>query len=144
MSVCPRSISATSRRRARSSRSCPCRTSTTSRHASGSTCWTTASVRASPSSPWGPLAHGDLDALGSFAHIDGLAGLPAAQIALAWLLRRSPVMPRLPGTATHRLEENVHAAAAGLTDEQYQRITVAAGPPPRTTPRTAKSGFPQL
>lgn len=79
--------------------------------------------------PWGPLGSGDLDSLGSFAHIDGLAGRPAAQIALAWLLRRSPVLLPIPGTtATHRLEQNVHAAGLQLTDEQYQRLTATGGP----------------
>ncbi|WUI02655.1 aldo/keto reductase [Spirillospora sp. NBC_00431] len=79
--------------------------------------------------PWGPLGSGELSTLGTFAHIEGLADHTTAQIALAWLLRRSPVMLPIPGTATpHRLQENAHAAAIELSDEQYQRLTERSGP----------------
>ncbi|WP_425301758.1 aldo/keto reductase [Nocardia wallacei] len=74
--------------------------------------------------PWGPLGSGDLASLGSFTDIDGLAERPAAHIALAWILRRSPVMLPIPGTASlAHLVQNVHAADLRLTDEQYQRLT---------------------
>lgn len=80
--------------------------------------------------PWGPLGSGGLASFGSFSHIDGLAGVSTAQIALAWLLHRSPVMLPIPGTATlARVEENVAAAGLELTDDQYEQITTAPKPP---------------
>jgi pyridoxine 4-dehydrogenase len=45
------------------------------------------------------------------------------QVALAWLLRRSPIMLPIPGTSSvEHLEENVAAAAVRLTDEEYQTL----------------------
>ncbi|MFB8277611.1 aldo/keto reductase [Nocardia colli] len=73
--------------------------------------------------PWGPLGSGDLSSLGPFERVDELAGQSAAQIALAWLLRRSPVMLPIPGTATlSRLVENAHAADVRLTDDQFRLL----------------------
>ena len=46
------------------------------------------------------------------------------QVALAWLLKRSPVMLPIPGTSSiAHLEENVQAAALQLTDEEYLELT---------------------
>ncbi len=46
--------------------------------------------------------------------------------ALAWLLRRSPVMLPIPGTSSvEHLEENVAAASVHLTDEEYDRLAEA-------------------
>jgi aryl-alcohol dehydrogenase-like predicted oxidoreductase len=74
--------------------------------------------------PWYPLAMGKLT--GPANHLSAVAwacnGTPA-QIALAWLLRHSPVMLPIPGTARVRhLEENVAAARMQLTEEEYQRL----------------------
>ena len=45
------------------------------------------------------------------------------QIALAWLLKRSPVMLPIPGTGkVAHLEENVGAAAIALTDEEFAAL----------------------
>jgi aryl-alcohol dehydrogenase-like predicted oxidoreductase len=45
------------------------------------------------------------------------------QIALAWLLRRSPTMLPIPGTSSvEHLEENVAAASVHLTNEDYERL----------------------
>jgi len=56
-------------------------------------------------------------------------GETAAQVSLAWLLHRSPVVLPIPGTASIRhLEENVAAASLRLTDEQLRRL--APGPAP--------------
>ena len=50
----------------------------------------------------------------------------AAQIALAWLLRRSPVMLPIPGTASvAHLEENIAAASITLSDAEYAELTSA-------------------
>jgi aryl-alcohol dehydrogenase-like predicted oxidoreductase len=46
------------------------------------------------------------------------------QVALAWLLRRSPVMLPIPGTSSiDHLEENMQAASLRLTDEEYRELT---------------------
>ena len=66
------------------------------------------------------------------ALIDGLAAIAAAkkattaQIALAWLLARKPWIVPIPGTTKlHRLEENIGAAAVGLTAEDLRQIEQA-------------------
>ena len=49
-----------------------------------------------------------------------------SQLALAWLLRRSPVMLPIPGTSSvAHLEDNLAAAAIELTDEQAERLSRA-------------------
>jgi aryl-alcohol dehydrogenase-like predicted oxidoreductase len=75
--------------------------------------------------PWYPLATGKLT--GPANHLSAVAwacnGTPG-QIALAWLLRHSPVMLPIPGTGRVRhLEENVAAARMRLTEDEYQRLT---------------------
>ena len=47
----------------------------------------------------------------------------AAQVALAWLLRRSPVMLPIPGTSSvAHLEENLAASALRLADDEFQLL----------------------
>lgn len=69
--------------------------------------------------PWFPVAVGDLARSGG--PLDDMAsevGATPAQIALAWLLHRSPVLLPIPGTSSvAHLEENVAAAGVALTDE---------------------------
>jgi aryl-alcohol dehydrogenase-like predicted oxidoreductase len=72
--------------------------------------------------PWYPLAAGSLAKAGS--RIGRLVERATpSQIALAWLLKRSPVMLPIPGTGrvTH-LEENVGAAAIDLTDDEFAAL----------------------
>ena len=77
--------------------------------------------------PWFPVAAGDLARPGG--PLDAPAkrlGATVAQLALAWLLRRSPVMLPIPGTSSvAHLEENVAAAALALTDEEFAALTKA-------------------
>ncbi|HEY1942759.1 MAG TPA: aldo/keto reductase [Roseiarcus sp.] len=78
--------------------------------------------------PWFPLAAGDLakpgGALDTIAHTHKAT---PGQIALAWLLKRSPVMLPIPGTGqVKHLEENVAAAAIKLTDEEFAALDKAA------------------
>jgi pyridoxine 4-dehydrogenase len=77
--------------------------------------------------PWFPLAAGDLAKPGGV--VDVIARIKNAtpgQIALAWLLRRSPVMLPIPGTGKVRhLEENVGAASIELTDEEFKSLNNA-------------------
>jgi pyridoxine 4-dehydrogenase len=79
--------------------------------------------------PWFPLATGRLARPGS--PLDQLATRHRAtpsQLALAWLLGRSPVMLPIPGTSTvAHLEDNVAAAGIELTDEEMAELTAAAG-----------------
>jgi aryl-alcohol dehydrogenase-like predicted oxidoreductase len=74
--------------------------------------------------PWYPLAAGELARPGGT--LDAIArahGASPGQIALAWLLRRSPVILPIPGTSrrTH-LEQNVAAAALVLSDAQFAAL----------------------
>ena len=77
--------------------------------------------------PWFPVAAGDLAKPGGL--LDEIAAAHEAthaQLALAWLLRRSPVMLPIPGTSSvAHLEENCAAAQVELTDEEYDRLTAA-------------------
>jgi pyridoxine 4-dehydrogenase len=79
--------------------------------------------------PWFPLATGKLARDGG--PLDAVATEVSAspsQLALAWLLRRSPVMLPIPGTSTvAHLEDNLAAASIELTDEQFQTLADAAG-----------------
>jgi pyridoxine 4-dehydrogenase len=79
--------------------------------------------------PWFPLATGKLAVQGG--PLDRLAqehDRSPSQLALAWLLRRSPVMLPIPGTSSvGHLEENCGAAQIELTDEQYDALTAASG-----------------
>ena len=74
--------------------------------------------------PWYPLAAGDLARPGSL--LDGIAkkhNATPAQVALAWVLKRSPVMLPIPGTGKVRhLEENVAAADIVLSDEDFAAL----------------------
>jgi len=77
--------------------------------------------------PWFPMATGALASRGGPLRLmaDRLAVTPA-QIALAWLLQRSPVMLPIPGTSTvAHLEENVDAARIDLTSEQVRQLDAA-------------------
>jgi pyridoxine 4-dehydrogenase len=78
--------------------------------------------------PWFPVAAGDLAKPGGVLDvISKETGHTPAQLALAWLLRRSPVMLPIPGTGSvEHLEENCAAADVELTDEQYDALTNAA------------------
>ncbi|WP_084582894.1 aldo/keto reductase [Sphingomonas azotifigens] len=77
--------------------------------------------------PWYPLSAGKLTEKGSV--LDRIAqdhGATPGQIALAWLLQRSPVMLPIPGTGqVHHLEENVAAAAIRLSEEAFAELDEA-------------------
>jgi len=78
--------------------------------------------------PWFPLAAGKLTTQdGAVARIAQAHGAQAAQVALAWLLHKSPVMLPIPGTLhVAHLEENVAAASLSLTAEEYAALDTAA------------------
>lgn len=72
--------------------------------------------------PWFPLGAGRVagDVLNEIAQAHHAT---PKQVALAWLLRRSPIMLPIPGTSSvEHLEENVAAASVQLTDKEYERL----------------------
>jgi pyridoxine 4-dehydrogenase len=78
--------------------------------------------------PWFPLGFGELPrSRGHLAELGANRGATAAQIAIAWLLRRSPVMLPIPGSSTlEHLEENVAAASIELTDTEFAELSGSA------------------
>ena len=74
--------------------------------------------------PWYPLGAGKLAREGTV--LDRVAkrlGATPAQVALAWVLKRSPVMLPIPGTSrVAHLEENVAAAKLELSDEEFGEL----------------------
>ena len=78
--------------------------------------------------PWFPLAAGELIQPGGL--VDRIArarGATTGQVALAWLLRRSPVILPIPGTLqVAHLEENVAAAGLSLTPDEFVELDAAA------------------
>jgi aryl-alcohol dehydrogenase-like predicted oxidoreductase len=78
--------------------------------------------------PWAPLAAGRLaEPGGAVADAAEAHDATPGQVALAWLLQRSPVMLPIPGTGSvEHLEENVAAAELQLTPEEVERLDAAA------------------
>jgi pyridoxine 4-dehydrogenase len=73
--------------------------------------------------PWFPLAAGGLDEGGPLAEVAQRHEATPYQIALAWLLARSPAMLVIPGTSSVRhLEENVRAAGIRLSEEDLTTL----------------------
>ena len=75
--------------------------------------------------PWFPLAAGDLaDGGGALDRVARARGATPAQVAIAWLLARAPVVLPIPGTSkVDHLEENVAAAALRLSADEIERLT---------------------
>ena len=72
--------------------------------------------------PWFPLGAGKAagDALNEVARAHNAKPM---QVALAWLLRRSPIMLPIPGTSSiEHLEENVAAASLQLSSEEFEKL----------------------
>jgi len=74
--------------------------------------------------PWYPLASGRLAQGGSLLERVAKAhGASPGQIALAWVIKRSPVMLPIPGTSkVAHLEENVAAVNIELTDQEFAAL----------------------
>ena len=77
--------------------------------------------------PWYPVAAGKLAQPGG--KLDEMAkkhGATVAQLSLAWLLHRSPVMLPIPGTSSvEHLEENMKAANVQLSESEWQELEAA-------------------
>jgi aryl-alcohol dehydrogenase-like predicted oxidoreductase len=80
--------------------------------------------------PYRPLASGALaERSGAVAEVARAHGATPAQVAIAWLLTRSPVMAPIPGTrSVEHLEENVAAAALELSDAELAALEAANRP----------------
>jgi pyridoxine 4-dehydrogenase len=78
--------------------------------------------------PWSPIAEGTLSgSKGALAKVADTMGATPIQVALAWLLRRSPAMLPIPGTSTvAHLEENCAASGIVLSDEQFDALSRGA------------------
>lgn len=79
--------------------------------------------------PWAPLGGGKraAEVLGTVA--EKLNATPL-QVALAWLLKRSPIMLPIPGTSSPKhLEENIAAAALELPPAEFERLSNITPPP---------------
>jgi aryl-alcohol dehydrogenase-like predicted oxidoreductase len=74
--------------------------------------------------PWYPLASGSLaEPGGLLASVAARLGASPSQVALAWVLKRSPVMLPIPGTSSVKhLEENTAAAQLQLSDEDFAAL----------------------
>ncbi len=73
--------------------------------------------------PWYPLGAGKVAGEVLRAIADARRASPT-QIALAWLLKRSPIMLPIPGTSSiEHLEQNVAAASLHLTEEEYEKLS---------------------
>jgi len=73
--------------------------------------------------PWFPLGAGRVagEVLNRIAQAHGAS---PTQTALAWLLRRSPIMLPIPGTSSiEHLEQNVAAASLRLTEEEFDQLS---------------------
>ncbi len=74
--------------------------------------------------PWAPIADADVVPVRTAAERHGVS---PRQIALAWLLARSPHILPIPGTGSpEHVEENIAAASIELTAQESNAITAAA------------------
>ncbi|MFE7838737.1 aldo/keto reductase [Streptomyces sp. NPDC057474] len=77
--------------------------------------------------PWFPLATGQLTGEGSpLTELAKQHNASPSQLALAWLLKRSPVMLPIPGTSrVAHLEDNLTGATIELTDDEFEALSKA-------------------
>jgi pyridoxine 4-dehydrogenase len=90
--------------------------------------------------PWFPLARGLLAGrrVGALRRVGARHGVKTAQVALAWLLHRSPAVVPIPGTSSiSHLRENVAAAEIALDERDLTELDGAR--PPRDAPRFVKT-----
>jgi pyridoxine 4-dehydrogenase len=79
--------------------------------------------------PWAPLT-GGRDAHEALEKIARKHNATPRQIALAWLLKRSPVMLPIPGTSSPKhLEENIAAGAIALSQAEFEELSAVQPPP---------------
>jgi len=77
--------------------------------------------------PWGPLRSVGASRGGVIGRVASAHDASELQVALAWLLARSPAMLPIPGTSSvEHLEENVAAAALRLTEDEFGELSAVA------------------
>jgi pyridoxine 4-dehydrogenase len=91
--------------------------------------------------PWFPMGHGDLAKPGSpLSAIARKRGVSPAQLALAWLLHKSPAILAIPGTSSvNHLEENMRSGDLTLDATEMAAIETAASASPGWRPSAAHS-----
>ena len=73
--------------------------------------------------PWHPLGAGSLTRASELDDVAAAHGATAAQVAIAWLLQRSPAILPIPGTSSvAHLEENNAAANVELSEPEFDRL----------------------
>jgi pyridoxine 4-dehydrogenase len=79
--------------------------------------------------PWAPIAAGGLaEPGGPVDRISSKYDASPGQVAIAWLLARSPIILPIPGTSSvEHLEENLNAVALQLSDDEVAQLEAAAG-----------------
>jgi pyridoxine 4-dehydrogenase len=81
-----------------------------------------------PFLPWFPIGGGDREPGEAAATVARRHGVDSRQVAIAWLLHRSPVMAPIPGTSSvAHLEENMAAASIALTPEDMDLLDRSSG-----------------
>ena len=79
--------------------------------------------------PWSPIGGGK-KAHDVLEEVAKKLGATPQQVALAWLLKRSPIMLPIPGTSSVKhLEENVAAAGLELSEADFQKLSAVEPPP---------------
>jgi pyridoxine 4-dehydrogenase len=79
--------------------------------------------------PWAPLGSGNR-ASEVLERVAAKLNATPLQVALAWLLKRSPVMLPIPGTSSQKhLDENIAAAALELPQAEFERLSAVTPPP---------------
>jgi pyridoxine 4-dehydrogenase len=78
--------------------------------------------------PWFPLATGALSKQdGPLTQLAERHDATPSQLALAWLLKRSPVMLPIPGTSSvEHLEDNLQGATNELTDDEFEELSAVS------------------
>jgi aryl-alcohol dehydrogenase-like predicted oxidoreductase len=77
--------------------------------------------------PWAPLSAGKISEQRAIARVAKRHRATPMQVAIAWLLARSPVMLPIPGTSrVSHLEENVAAASLQLTNDELRELASAS------------------
>jgi pyridoxine 4-dehydrogenase len=80
--------------------------------------------------PWTPLVRGKLAGASTLREVAARYSVTPCQMALRWLLERSPVMLPIPGTQSlPHLEENLASAKIPLSQEDFRRLTDSYVPP---------------
>ncbi|MBV8372158.1 MAG: aldo/keto reductase [Candidatus Eremiobacteraeota bacterium] len=76
--------------------------------------------------PWAPIGGVSPLQKAALKHVAHAYDATIAQVAIAWLLRRSPAMLPIPGTGSRKhLDENIAAAALRLSDDEFRSLTAA-------------------